>query len=174
MNWWVCVLNWNGREDTLRCLASLTGSGAAGVVVADNGSGDGSVDAIRAAHPQVEIVENGDNLGFSGGNNAGIRHALARGADWVVLLNNDAVLAPGALEAFAAAPEAGVLAGKLLYPDGRVQWAGQRFGLRSGYSGRPRGDGQPDGPSSTCPARCRAQSGPDGGLASCDRRRGVA
>jgi GT2 family glycosyltransferase len=148
--WWVCVLNWNGREDTLRCLASLAGSGAAGVVVPDNGSGDGSVAAIRAAHPEADVVENGANLGFSAGNNAGIRHALERGAEWVVLLNNDAQLGPGALAAFAAAaarePRAGVLAGKLLYPDGRVQWAGQRVGLRSGYSGRPRGDGRPDGP----------------------------
>lgn len=146
MNWWVCVLNWNGRDDTLRCLASLAGSGAAGVVVADNGSSDGSVAAIRAAHPEVELVENRANLGFSGGNNAAIRHALERGADWVVLLNNDAELEPGALAAFAAAPPAGVLAGKLLFPDGRVQWAGQRLGLRSGYSGRPHGYGRPDGP----------------------------
>lgn len=144
--WWICVLNWNGREDTLRCLSSLAESGADGVVVADNGSTDGSVEAIRAAHPGVELIENGANLGYSGGNNAAIARALERGADWVVLLNNDAELEPGALEAFAAAPEAGVLAGKLLYPDGRVQWAGQRVGLKSGYSGRPRGDGQPDGP----------------------------
>ena len=145
-NWWICVLNWNGRDDTLRCLRSLERSGADGIVVADNGSVDGSVEAIRIAFPDVELVENGANLGFSGGNNAAIRRALELGADWVVLLNNDAELEPGALEAFAAAPEAGVLAGKLLYPDGRVQWAGQRVGLKSGYSGRPRGDGQPDGP----------------------------
>ena len=145
MNWWICVLNWNRREDTLRCLRSLEGSGAAGVVVADNGSIDGSVEAIRDAFPGVELVETGANLGFSGGNNAGIRRALERGADWVVLLNNDAELEPGALEAFAAAPPAGVLAGKLLFPDGRVQWAGQRLSLRFGYSGRPHGFGRPDG-----------------------------
>ncbi|HWK28872.1 MAG TPA: glycosyltransferase family 2 protein [Solirubrobacter sp.] len=144
--WWICVLNWNAREDTLRCLASLRGAGAAGVVVADNGSADGSVDAIRAAYPDVDLIANGANLGYSGGNNAAIRHALARGADWVVLLNNDAELEPGALAALAAAPEAGVLAGKLLFPDGRVQWAGQRLDLRTGYSGRPAGFGQPDGP----------------------------
>ena len=146
MNWWICVLNWNRREDTLRCLRSLEGNGAAGVVVADNGSIDGSVEAIRDAFPGVELVETGANLGFSGGNNAGIRRALERGADWVVLLNNDAELEPGALEAFAAAPPAGVLAGKLLFPDGRVQWAGQRLSLRFGYSGRPHGFGRPDGP----------------------------
>ena len=146
MTWAVCVLNWNGREDTLRCLASL---GAARVVVADNGSSDGSVGAIRAAFPDVELVENGANLGFSGGNNAAIRRALEGGADWVVLLNNDAEAEPGMLAALEAAaarhPRAGVLAGKLLYPDGRVQWAGQRVGLGLGYSGRPRGHGQPDG-----------------------------
>ncbi len=149
MSWWVCVLNWNGREDTLRCVASI--EGAAGIVVADNGSRDGSLEALRAV-PGIELVENGANLGFSGGNNAAIRRALERGAGWVVLLNNDATLAPDALDAFAAAaarhPDAGVLAGKLLYADRPevVQWAGQRVGLLSGYSGRPRGDGRPDGP----------------------------
>jgi GT2 family glycosyltransferase len=150
-SWWICVLNWNGREDTLRCLRSLEGAGATGVVVADNGSTDGSVDAIRAAYPSVELVETGANLGYSGGNNAGIRRALERGADWVVLLNNDAELEPGALEAFAAAPAAGVLAGKLLFPDGRVQWAGQQVDLRTGYSGRPVGYGQPDAPEFSVP-----------------------
>jgi GT2 family glycosyltransferase len=146
VSWAFCVLNWNGREDTLRCLASLRGER---VIVADNGSGDGSVEAIRSAFPDVEVVENGANLGFSGGNNAAIRHALERGAEWVVLLNNDAEAEPDMLAALQAAaerhPRAGVLAGKLLYPDGRVQWAGQRVGLRTGYSGRPRGHGQPDG-----------------------------
>ena len=66
-----------------------------------------------------------------------------------MLLNNDAEAAPGMLGALQAAaerhPRAGVLAGKLLYPDGRVQWAGQRVALRTGYSGRPRGHGRPDG-----------------------------
>ena len=144
VSWAVCVLNWNGREDTLRCLASLRGER---VIVADNGSADGSVEAIRSAFPDVEVVENGANLGFSGGNNAAIRRALERGAEWVVLLNNDAEAEPGLLDALRAAaerhPRAGVLAGKLLFPDGRVQWAGQRVGLRTGYSGRPRGHGPP-------------------------------
>jgi GT2 family glycosyltransferase len=146
-DWVVCVLNWNGREDTLRCLDSLRD--APRVVVADNGSSDGSVAVIRARHPEVELVENGANRGFSGGNNTAIRAALAGGAEWVVLLNNDAEAAPGMLVALQAAaerhPRAGVLAGKLLYPDGRVQWAGQRVALRTGYSGRPRGHGRPDG-----------------------------
>ena len=150
MSWAVCVLNWNGREDTLRCLSALRAvRGDFATVVADNGSADGSVAAIRAAHPDVEVVENGANLGFSGGNNAAIRRALERGAEWVVLLNNDAEPHPGMLEALRGAarrrPQGGVLAGKLLYEDGRVQWAGQRVDLRTGYSGRPRGHGRPDG-----------------------------
>jgi GT2 family glycosyltransferase len=144
------VLNWNGREDTLRCLAALAPvRGEFATVVADNGSTDGSVAAIRAAYPDVDVIENGANLGFSGGNNAAIRHALAAGAEWVVLVNNDAEPEAGMLAALEAAavrhPRAGVLAGKLLYGDGRVQWAGQRVALLTGYSGRPRGHGRPDG-----------------------------
>lgn len=143
---WV-VLSWNGREDTLACLASLDRRDA--VVVVDNGSTDGTVAAVRERFPHVTVVENGANLGFSGGNNAGIRRALDDGADWVVLLNNDARPAPGTLRAFARAaerhPHAGVLAGRLLFEDGRVQWAGQRVDLRTGYSGRPDGYGEPDG-----------------------------
>jgi GT2 family glycosyltransferase len=121
-------------------------------VVADNGSTDGSVAAIRAAFPDVTVLAAARNLGFSGGNNLAIRRALAEGADWVVLVNNDAELAPDALDALQDAarrwPRAGILAGKLLFPepDGRVQWAGQRVGLLTGYSGRPRGWQRRDGP----------------------------
>ena len=133
MTWAVCILNWNGREETLRCLSALSRvRGEFATVVADNGSSDGSATAIRAAHPDVELIENGANLGYSGGNNAAIRHALAVGAEWVVLVNNDAEPHPGMLEALQAAaarhPRAGVLAGKLLFEDGRVQWAAS--GLR--------------------------------------------
>ncbi len=152
--WWIVVLNWNGREDTLACLRSLaTLEGEPPrVVVADNGSTDGAVDAIRAEFPDVDIVENGANLGFSGGNNAGIRHALERGAAWVVLLNNDATLDPGAIDALRTAAgahrRAGALGGKIFFsdPPDLLWFAGQRFDPRLGYSGRPRGYRKPDGP----------------------------
>lgn len=147
MSWAVVVLNWNGGDDTLRCLASVPPDVL--TLMPDNGSTDGSVEQVRERFPHVLVIENGANLGFSGGNNAGIRAALDRGADWVVLLNNDATLEPGALDAMRAAaerhPDAGVLAGKLLFADGRVQWAGQRVALLTGYAGRPRGCGRPDG-----------------------------
>lgn len=149
--WWVVVLSWNGREDTLACLASLEPLGVP-VVCVDNGSVDGSVEAVRARFPGVVVVENGANLGFSGGNNRGIELALSHGASWVVLLNNDALLEPGALDALRrealARPSVGVLGGKVLLDDGsRTVWfAGQRFHPLLGYSGRPRGYGRPDAP----------------------------
>lgn len=151
--WWVVVLSWNGREDTLACLRSLVDSDppTPQVVCVDNGSTDGSVEAVRRAFPDLELIENGANLGFAGGNNVGIRHALAHGAEWVVLLNNDARLAPDAIGAFERAarehPGAGVLGGKVLFddPPDRIWFAGQRFNARLGYSGRPRGYGRRDG-----------------------------
>jgi GT2 family glycosyltransferase len=153
-SWWLIVLSWNGREDTLACLRSLRGLQGADtrVVVVDNGSTDGSVEAVREQHPEVDVVENGRNLGFSGGNNAGIRHALEHGAAWVVLVNNDAILAPDAVERLRAAatarPRAGMLAGKLFFdePPARIWFAGQRFSAALGYSGRPYGYGRSDAP----------------------------
>jgi GT2 family glycosyltransferase len=121
------------------------------VVCVDNGSADGSEAAIRAAFPEVAVVQTGANLGFAGGNNAGITYALEHGAQWVVLLNNDALLDAAAIEAFRAAaaahPQAGALAGKLFFGDGqRIWFAGQDFHPAIGYGGRPHGYNQPDGP----------------------------
>ena len=153
-SWWLIVLSWNGREDTLACLRSLRElrGGDTEVVCVDNGSTDGSVEAVRAAHPEVHVVENGRNLGFAGGNNAGLRYAFDQGAQWAVLVNNDAVLAPDAIDRLRAAaaehPAAGMLAGKVFFdePPDRIWFAGQRFWPAFGYSGRPRGYGRRDGP----------------------------
>jgi GT2 family glycosyltransferase len=137
------VLNWNGGEDTLLALGSLEGIET---VCVDNGSTDGSDAEIERRFPSVELVRNGANLGFAGGNNPGIRRALERGADWVLLLNNDAQAKPGiafALEhAVVARPDAGLLACKVLFEDGSVQYAGARFDALLGYSGRSRTAGE--------------------------------
>src|SRR5262249_55435343 len=61
------------------------------VVVVDNGSSDDSVALVRARHPDVALLVLGENRGFAGGVNHGIRHALERGAETVALFNNDAV-----------------------------------------------------------------------------------
>lgn len=87
----IVVLNWNGRAETLSCLDALAGVRYVPrhVIVVDNGSTDGSVGALRAAHPELEIIETGRNLGYAGGNNVGIRRALEKGAEYVLVLNND-------------------------------------------------------------------------------------
>ena len=141
------VVSWNGRDDTLDALESLRGIET---VVVDNGSVDGSADAIAERFPEVELIRAGVNLGFAGGNNAGIRRALDRGADWVLLVNNDATVEPGIVEALAAAaasrPDAGVLACKVLFADSdRLWYAGAGF---NPYLGRSRHErfGKPDEP----------------------------
>ena len=141
------VLNWNGGDDTLAALESLDG---VETICVDNGSDDGSPDAIAARFPAVELIRTGVNLGFSGGNNVGIRRAHARGADSVLLLNNDAVAdreLPAALSAAATArPDAGVLACKVFFadPPDVLMYAGGRVNLRLGYWGRQDGFGQRD------------------------------
>jgi GT2 family glycosyltransferase len=138
VNLYAVVLNWNGGVDTLAALRSLEGIET---ICVDNGSTDGSDAAVAEQFSSVELVRNRANLGFAGGNNVGIRRALERGADWVLLLNNDATAEPGLAAALAAAatarPDAGLLACKILGEDGRsVQYAGAGFNARLGYSGR--------------------------------------
>src|SRR5579862_3495421 len=115
------VLNWNGGEDTPRALASLAGIEA---ICVDNGSGDGSDSEVERRFPEVELIRTGANLGFAGGNNVGIRRAFERGADWVLLLNQDAVAEPGLAEALERAaamrPDAGILACKVLFEQGDI------------------------------------------------------
>jgi GT2 family glycosyltransferase len=131
------VLNWNGGPDTLRAVESLRGIET---IVVDNGSTDGSDLEVERRFPQVELFRTGANLGYAGGNNVGIRAALDRGADWVLLLNNDAVAGEGiaaALEAAAAArPDAGLLACKIYVEGDLLQYAGASFNALLGYSGR--------------------------------------
>jgi GT2 family glycosyltransferase len=104
----VIILNWNGAPDTIRCVRKVQRLGVEGsrCLVVDNGSSDDSVAAIREVCPDVPLHETGENLGFAGGCNAGIRVAMEHGADYVWLLNNDAVPASGALDALLAVAEA--------------------------------------------------------------------
>jgi hypothetical protein len=119
----VVVLNWRRADDTIACVQSLGEAGiAAGrILVVDNGSGDGSADAVRAACPGVGLLELPENRGFAGGNNAGIRRALADGADAVLVLNNDTRVAPDFLRPLLAvfddSPEAGAVCGAVFRQD---------------------------------------------------------
>jgi GT2 family glycosyltransferase len=136
------VLNWNGWEHTVECLAALRACTYPHltVVVVDNGSTDDSVSRICAAYPGITLLQTDKNLGFAGGNNVGIRHALEHGADYVWLLNNDTIPAPDALSALVAKAVAdgqiGAVASICYCADSptTVQvWAGSRVNLWLGY-----------------------------------------
>src|SRR5262249_24110048 len=92
----VIVLNWNGRDDTLACLESLAAAdlGGAAVVVVDNGSRHGSIQAVPAPLSPLALRAPPGRRGYAGGNKAGIGAALDWGADAVLLLNNDTRVAP--------------------------------------------------------------------------------
>lgn len=103
----IIVLNWNGQHYTLDCLESLQQLSYPNfeVLVVDNGSSDDSAAVIRARFPQHALIETGANLGFAGGNNVGLRYALEQGADYVLLLNNDTVVAPDFVDCLVQAVE---------------------------------------------------------------------
>jgi GT2 family glycosyltransferase len=116
----VIVLNWNGTDDTLDCLRSLVRVDYPRyeIVVVDNGSREPPRARIEAQFPSVTYLETPLNLGYAGGNNIGIRQALAQGHDYVFVLNNDTIVEPDFLtRAIAAAestPAVGVIGIKIL------------------------------------------------------------
>lgn len=145
------VLNWCGEEDTAACIRSLQDSDyrTLEILLVDNGSPDGSGPRLRDRFPELPYLQTGENLGYTGGNNRGIRWALDRGADYVLVLNNDTVVEPDAVTRLveAAASREGVAAvnPKILYhgaPD-RTWFAGGRFSALRGL-GLHLGEGEPD------------------------------
>ena len=114
-NVYVLILNYNGKPHLAYCLPSVLRTDYAQVCVmlVDNGSEDDSVAFTRENYPPIEIIENGRNLGWAAGNNVGLRYALARGADYVVLLNNDMRVDPRWLTHAVAVAEADPLVGVL-------------------------------------------------------------
>lgn len=125
----IVVVNWNTKDLLRACLESLRRHPATGgqeVWVVDNASTDGSAEAVASDFPEVRLIRNEENLGFSRANN----QALARAkGDVYVLLNSDAEVTDGALDAAAVRADAGgeVIAAQLLNPDGSVQPSCFRF-----------------------------------------------
>ncbi len=155
----VVLINWNGAGDTLHTLASLDAAipvaAEAGLevvpLVVDNGSSDDSVERIRGQRPDVELLETGENLGFAGGNNAGIRHVLEDPeVAWVLLLNTDVEVDPAFLPPLVAAcadPDVGAAGPKIFYfePADRLWAAGGRLRIRETVT-EEWGRGEKDGP----------------------------
>jgi hypothetical protein len=122
----VLVINWNGLEHLEECFSSLLASTYpnARFVLIDNGSTDGSAAFVRSRYEtdgRVQILELESNLGWSRGNNVGIRQAIAQNADYVLLLNNDTATAPDAIQKLVEMaegnPRVGAVAPKMLMYD---------------------------------------------------------
>jgi len=125
----VIVVNWNAGAALLDCLTSIAAGGdSTETILVDNASTDGSTAAARARYPEVQVVETGGNLGFAAGANRG---ASAAGGEFLVFLNPDARVEPGAIarlvDALAATPGAGIAGGGLVDAAGRWQPGAARF-----------------------------------------------
>jgi GT2 family glycosyltransferase len=121
----VVIVNYNSRamlERTLRTLYESRQHSTLDVIVVDNGSRDGSLELVRERFPQVRLVANSANVGLTRANNQGME--LARGR-FLLLLNNDTIILPGAVDALVryldANPQVGAAGGKVLNIDGTIQ-----------------------------------------------------
>jgi len=127
----VCLVSWNVRDDLVACLDSLADA-APGVaheaIVVDNASTDDTVTVLRERFPQAELIENRENRGFAAATNQAM---AAASGETLLLLNPDTLLPPNALSELLhvadAHPEAGLIAPKLLNPDGSLQPSCRRF-----------------------------------------------
>lgn len=127
----VIIVTFNVRELAIACLQSVEADAARSVStvelsVVDNASTDGSAEAIRQGFPRARLVASESNLGFSAANNVGLRLAAGR---YMLCLNPDTVVQPGALDALVsfmdAHPDAGACGPQLLNEDGTIQPSGR-------------------------------------------------
>lgn len=134
----VVVLNWNGKEDTARCLESLARLEKPADLeivtwVVDNGSEDGSLSDLTPRFPWARFLPLEKNLRYAGGNNRGLEAALARGADFVLFLNNDTEASPSLVAELVReadrAPKAGLFGPCIVDGRGRVWFAGGAVSL---------------------------------------------
>lgn len=118
----IVILNWNGTQETLDCLKSLREFKVTDcdlqTVVVDNGS----TEEFKIASQNLKLIRNKTNLGFSGGNNVGMKDALENGADYVLVLNNDTIVDKNLVVQLIKAAEehkdAGLLSPKIYFAPG--------------------------------------------------------
>ena len=150
----VVIPNWNGRHLLARCLGALAAQTyqAFAVVIADNGSTDGSVEYVSAHFPDVFVIANAENRGFAMATNQGIRALESR---YVATLNNDTEVDPvwlaSLIAAMESAPDVGMVASKMLFADRpqMINSAGiaiDRVGIAWDWRG-----GEPDDPDERAP-----------------------
>lgn len=140
------TLNWNGREMTLDCVESLLELEypELEIIVVDNGSSDGTPEAVKSRFPDITVIENGENLGYSEGFNRGIDRAMERGAEYLMILNNDTRIDPKAVNELVEVAQSddsiGFVSGKVYSFDepNRLQTVGNfthRWDLVGGHVG---------------------------------------
>jgi len=126
----IIIVNWNGKTFLQDCLGALREQTyrAFEVIFVDNASKDGSVEYVSKCFPEVKIIALQNNLGFTGGNNAGLK--ITKG-HYICLLNSDTRACPAWLENLVRAmdknPQAGICGPKLVNPDGSLQFTCGRF-----------------------------------------------
>jgi GT2 family glycosyltransferase len=122
----VSILNFNGQENTLECLRSLEKVNTKGinltVLVIDNGSKEKLKIKTSEFKLNIEIIYNRDNLGFAGGHNVGISHAISKNADYIIILNNDVFIDKEFIYELVKSakenPKAGIIAPKIYFAKG--------------------------------------------------------
>ena len=127
----IIILNYNVKELLLNCLDSIFKNKKSTdnwqIIVVDNASEDGSVEAVKKEYPQIELVENKENLGFSAGNNVGVKYAKA---PVILFLNPDTVVVDGAIQKSLAYllsnPDIGALTCRVELPDGKLDYSCHR------------------------------------------------
>jgi len=147
----VILLNWNGGEYTIPCIDSLLSGKTVPwrIIVIDNASSDDSPDRIEKKYPFIRLVRNKKNLGFTAGNNQGIRQLLSDGADYVWVLNNDTIVNPNCLEEFLKAvksyPDIACFSGKIYYDSSSNRlWYAGGYRHRVHLGGKHRGEKETD------------------------------
>lgn len=137
----IILVNWKQVEMTCLCLKSLRNVNYPNleIWVVDNASGDGSVEILKRDYPEIHLIENKQNLGFTGGNNVALAKATG---DYLMLLNNDTEVPADFLkplvELFEGNPAVGAASPKIHYfnDDQRIQYAGGgRVDLKTGRIG---------------------------------------
>lgn len=125
----VVILTWNRVDDVVTCLESFSELDYDNyeVLLVDNASEDATVPTVRERFPWAHLIVNSENLGYVGGNNIGMKHALERGADYVFLLNSDTKITRNVLRELVAVMEAdrriGIAGAKnLLFSDPSYTW----------------------------------------------------
>lgn len=136
----VVILNFKVKDEALKCIESVIKSSYKNVeiIAVDNASEDGFAEEVKK-FTDIIFIQNKKNLGFSGGNNIGIKKALDNGCDYVFILNPDTILAKVAVASLVAACDQeniGIAGPKILFSDRKTIWyAGGTFNLNNVLGG---------------------------------------